>query len=214
MMHYLRQIFISTGLIGLLAIPAMTQARTDEAGFQSNGTAFEPSHDSTALNNQPALDQFPALVDLAQATQSDQTDAQETQVIEEYNKEIVRQYFDGWRNGTSNFFDLLTPEATWTIMGTGATAGTYRKQALLEQVINPTSARLSTPIVPTVRGIWADGDMVIALWDGAATAGDGRPYRNTYTWYFRMQDGKAIEAIAFLDMQEFNDLWERVSPRN
>jgi ketosteroid isomerase-like protein len=213
-MHYLGQVLIGTGLIGLLAIPAMTQARTDEAGFQSNGTVFELSHDSTALNKPPALDRFPAIVDLAQATQPNQADAQETQVSEQRNKEIVRQYFDSWRNGTGNFFDLLAPEATWTITGTGATAGTYRKQALLDQVINPTSARLSTPIVPTVRGIWADGDMVIALWDGEAIAGDGRPYRNTYTWYFRMQDGKAVEAIAFLDMQEFNDLWTRVSPRN
>ena len=100
---------------------------------------------------------------------------QDTERIEQRNKEIVQQYFDGWRNGTGNFFDLLAPEATWTITGTGATAGTYRKQALLEQVINPTSARLSTPIVPTLRGIWADGDMVIALWDGAATAGDHTP---------------------------------------
>ncbi|MBD2261339.1 nuclear transport factor 2 family protein [Pseudanabaena sp. FACHB-2040] len=213
-MRYLGQVFISTGLIGLLAIPAVTQARTDGAGFQSNVTAFEPSHDSTALNNLPALDRVPALVDLAQATQPNQADAQKTQVIEQRNKEIVQQYFDGWRNGTRNFFDLLSSDATWTITGTGATAGTYRKQALLDRVINPTSARLSTPIVPAVRGIWADGDMVIALWDGEATAGDGRPYRNTYTWYFRMQDGKAIEAIAFLDMQEFNDLWTRISPRN
>ncbi len=214
MMRYLGQIFIGTGLIGLLAIPAMTQARTDQAGFQSNATAFEPSHDWITLNEQPSLDRFPAIVDLAQATQSNQADAQEPQVIEQRNKEIVQQYFDNWRNGTGSFFDLLAPDATWTITGTGATAGTYRKQALLDQVISPTSARLSTPIVPTVRGIWADGDMVIALWDGEATAGDGRPYRNTYTWYFRMQDGKAIEAIAFLDMQEFNDLWARVSPRN
>jgi uncharacterized protein len=206
MMHYLSQVFIGTGLIGLLAIPVMPQARTDEAGCQSNVTAFEPSHDLTALNKQPVVDRFSALVDLAQATQSNQADAQETQAIEQRNKEIVQQYFDGWRNGTGNFFDLLAPDATWTIMGTGATAGTYRKQALLDRVINPTSARLSTPIVPTVRGIWVDGDMVIALWDGEAIAGDGRPYRNTYTWYFRMQDGKAIEAIAFLDMQEFNDL--------
>jgi uncharacterized protein len=213
-MYRLGQILIGTGLIGLLVIPAMTQARTDEAGFQSNGTAFELSHDSTVLNNQPSLVQFPALVDLAQATQSNQADTQETQVIEQRNKEIVRQYFDNWRNRTGSFFDLLAPDATWTITGTGATAGTYRKQALLDQVISPTSARLSSPIVPTVRGIWADGNMVIALWDGEATAGDGRPYRNTYTWYFRMQDGKAIEAIAFLDMQEFNDLWTRVSPRN
>jgi uncharacterized protein len=213
-MHHLGQVLISTGLIGLLTIPAMTQARPDEADFHLNVIAFEPSHDSTALNNQLFLNQFPAIVDLAQATQSNQANAQETQVIEQRNKEIVRQYFDNWRNNRGSFFDLLAPEATWTITGTGTTAGTYRKQALIDQVVKPTSARLSSPIVPTVRGIWADGDMVIALWDGAATAGDGRPYRNTYTWYFRMQNGKAIEAIAFLDMQEFNNLWTRVSPRN
>lgn len=197
MMRHLSQIFIGTGLIGLLAIPATTQARTEEAGFHSNVTAFE----------------LPALVNLAQATQPNQADA-ETQVIEQRNKEIVQQYFDGWRDGTGSVFDLLAPNATWTITGTGETAGTYSRQALLDQVVSPTSARLSTPIVPTVRGIWADGDMVIVLWDGEATARDGRPYQNTYTWYFRMQDGKAVEAIAFLDMQVFNDLWTRVSPRN
>jgi len=58
-------------------------------------------------------------------------------------------------------------------------AGTYRsRQEFLDRVINPTSVRLSTPIVPTMRGIWADGDMVIVLWDGEATARDGKPYRN------------------------------------
>lgn len=152
--------------------------------------------------------------ELSQITQSNPVGAQDTEMTEQRNKEIVQQYFDDWRNERSSFFDLLAPDATWTITGTGATAGTYRKQELLDQVINPTSARLSIPIVPTVRGIWADGNMVIALWDGEAIAGDGRPYRNTYTWYFKMQNGKAIEAIAFLDMQEFTDLWTRVSPRN
>lgn len=152
--------------------------------------------------------------ELTQVMPSNPVGAQDTERSEQRNKEIVQQYFDDWRNKRGSFFDLLAPDATWTITGTGATAGTYRKQALLDQVVSPTSARLSAPIVPTVRGIWADGDMVIALWDGEATAKDGKPYRNTYTWYFRMRDGKAIEAIAFLDMQEFNDLWTRVSPRN
>lgn len=151
MMRHLSQIFIGTGLIGLLAIPATTQARTEEAGFHSNVTVFE----------------LPALVNLAQATQPNQADA-EIQVIEQRNKEIVQQYFDGWRDGTGSVFDLLAPNATWTIMGTGETAGTYSRQALLDQVVSPTRARLSTPIVPTVRGIWADGDMVIVLWDGEA----------------------------------------------
>ncbi|MBD2077185.1 nuclear transport factor 2 family protein [Phormidium sp. FACHB-592] len=162
----------------------------------------------------PGMTKTPTQAEMSQVMQSSPTGAQNTETIEQRNKDIVQQYFDNWRNKRGSFFDLLAPDATWTITGTGATAGTYRKQAFLDQVVNPTSARLSAPIVPTVRGIWADGDMVIALWEGAATAKDGRPYRNTYTWYFRMQDGKAIEAIAFLDMQKFNNLWTRVSPRN
>jgi uncharacterized protein len=216
-MRYLGQIFIGTGLIGLLAAPAMTTAPTVKAA-PSDRTVFQPSHGATTCGDrclmQLSHNQSSASADFAQAIQSNPVGAQDTERIEQRNKEIVRQYFDDWRNNRGSFFDLLAPDATWTITGTGATAGTYRKQALLDRVVSPTSARLSTPIVPTVRGIWADGDMVIALWDGAATAGDGRPYRNTYTWYFRMQDGKAIEAIAFLDMQVFNDLWARVSPRN
>lgn len=192
-MRFWAQILIGTGLIGLLAVPVMTTASTAQADSPSDEAVFQPGHDA------------------AQSIQSDPAGVQNTEMLEQRNKEIVQQYFDDWRNRTSNVFDLLAPEATWTITGTGATAGTYRKQELLEQVVNPTSARLSSPIVPTVRGIWADGDMVIVLWDGEAVARDGQPYQNTYTWYFRMQDGKAVEAIAFLDMQKFTDLWTRVS---
>lgn len=216
-MRHAGQVLIGAGLMGLLAAPAMTTAPTSKAA-PSDRTVFQPSHGAATCGDRCLMklsrDRSSASADVAQAIQSNPVGAQDTERLEQRNKEIVRQSFDAWRNGTGNFFDLLAPEATWTIMGTGTTAGTYRKQALLDQVVNPTSARLSTPIVPTVRGIWADGNMVIALWNGEATAGDGRPYRNTYTWYFRMQDGKAIEAIAFLDMQEFNDLWTRVSPRN
>ncbi len=207
---------------------AMTKAPTAKADSQSDVTVFQPNNDAATCSDcaersaggnrcltQLSLDQSPASADVAQAIQSNPAGVQDTQMIEQRNKEIVQQYFDGWRNRTGNFFDLLAPNATWTITGTGAMAGTYRsRQELLDRVINPTSARLSTPIVPTMRGIWADGDMVIVLWDGEATARDGKPSRNTYTWYFRMKDGKAIKAIAFLDMRTFTDLWTRVSPKN
>lgn len=32
--------------------------------------------------------------------------------------------------------------------------------------------------------------MAVAFFDAAATANDGQPYRNIYTWYFSMRDGK------------------------
>ncbi|MGL4618362.1 MAG: nuclear transport factor 2 family protein [Chroococcidiopsis sp.] len=217
-MRRLSQVLIGTGLIGLLAVPAMTKALTAKVDSQSDGTVLQSSHDATICGDRCLMklsrDRSLAIADSTQLAQSNPGDVQDSEMLEQRNKKIVQSYFDGWRNGTGNFFDLLAPEATWTITGTGAAVGTYRKQALIDRVINPTSARLSSPIVPTVRGIWADGDMVIALWDGEATAKDGKPYRNTYTWYFRMRDGKAIKAIAFLDMYEFTDLWTRVSPRN
>ena len=55
---------------------------------------------------------------------------------------------------------------------------------------------LAAPLVPEVRGLYADGDWVIALFDASATALDGHPYRNTYTWYLRLVDGAIVEAVA------------------
>jgi uncharacterized protein len=71
---------------------------------------------------------------------------------------------------------------------------------------------MAKPLVPTVRGIYADGDMVIILFDAAGTAKDGLPYRNTYTWYFQFQGTKVAKAIAFFDTREFDEFWTRVSP--
>ncbi len=98
-------------------------------------------------------------------------------------------------------------------MGSTPVSRTYTsRQEFLDAVIKPFNARLSRPLLPTVRGIYADGDMVIALFDGEAIARDGRPYRNTYTWYMRMSEGNIGEVIAFFDTIAFTDLWERIKP--
>jgi uncharacterized protein len=128
------------------------------------------------------------------------------------NKALVQAGFDRWRAGAGSPFELLLPEADWTIVGSSPLSKTYTRQAFLEQVIQPFNARMATPLVPTVRGIYADGDTVITLFDAAATAKDGLPYRNTYTWYFRMKNGKVFSAIAFFDTREFDEFWNRVSP--
>jgi ketosteroid isomerase-like protein len=41
---------------------------------------------------------------------------------------------------------------------------------------------------------------------------DGKPYTNTYAWFFTMHEGKVVAATAFFDAIEFNDLWQRVQP--
>jgi len=134
---------------------------------------------------------------------------------ENSNKALVQASFDRWRSGTGGPFELLTPDAEWTIVGSSPLAKTYRsKKEFIDEVIGPFNARMSKPLVPTVRGIFADGDMVIILFDAEATVRDGKPYRNTYSWYLQMKDAKVVKAIAFFDNRDFDDFWNRVSPRS
>ncbi|MGO8919414.1 MAG: nuclear transport factor 2 family protein [Stellaceae bacterium] len=136
----------------------------------------------------------------------------ETPTIQDNNKALVQASFDRWKSGTGSPFELLVPEAEWTIVGSSPLSKTYRRQDFLDEVIGPFNARMSTPLVPTVQGLYADGDMVIILFDAAATARDGQPYRNTYTWYFRMRDAKVVNVTAFFDTRDFDEFWTRVAP--
>lgn len=136
---------------------------------------------------------------------------------EQANRERVNEAFAAWAGGTGGPFALLAPEATWTIVGNSPVSRTYgSRDEFIEVVIDPFNARMSAPLVPTVRHVFADGDWVIVLFDGSATARDGQPYRNTYTWYMRFDDRpggpSVVEVIAFFDTIEFTDLWNRVSP--
>ena len=130
-----------------------------------------------------------------------------------YNKALVRASFERWENGTGGPFELLAPDAEWTIVGSSPLSKTYQsKEEFLDKVIGPFNARMAKPLVPTIRGLYADGDMVIIFFDAAATAKDGVPYHNTYTWYFQMKAGQVIKATAFFDTREFDEFWSRVSP--
>jgi uncharacterized protein len=134
--------------------------------------------------------------------------------MEARNKEIVREGFAKWAAGTGTIFEQLAPDAKWTIVGNAPVSKTYNsKQEFMDEVIGPFSARMSKRFIPTtVRGIYADGDMVIAYFDGEGTALDGKPYKNTYTWYMRFKDEKIVEAVAFFDTIEFTDFWKRATP--
>jgi ketosteroid isomerase-like protein len=90
--------------------------------------------------------------------------------------------------------------------------GFTSRQEFLDVVINPFNARLSSRLVPTVQALYADGDTVIALFDAQGTARDGKPYRNTYSWYMQMRGGRIVKATAFFDTIEFTDFWNRIKP--
>lgn len=126
---------------------------------------------------------------------------------EETNREIVRRAFEEWARGGEDFFDLLSPDVTWTIMGSGPSARTYRgKQRYIEAAVEPLLARLSEPILPHLLELWAVQETVIARWDQDTATRDGKQYRNSYAWFFKMRDDKVIEVTAFLDLPAYDAL--------
>ena len=89
------------------------------------------------------------------------------QVQTQRNRAAVGEAFAAWAAGGQTFFDdILAPDVVWTIKGSGPSAGVHRgKQDLIERAVKPLSARLASPIRPTVRNLWAEGEHVIIHWE-------------------------------------------------
>lgn len=137
--------------------------------------------------------------------------AQKYSKQEAANRKLVTAGFESWRNGTGSFFDLLAEDVQWEITGSTPYSKTYTsKKQLMDEVLTPLNKKLKVKIKPTVRHIYTDGDMVIALWDGEALALDDKPYRSSYSWYMRMQNGRITQVTAFLDGIEFADIMKRI----
>jgi ketosteroid isomerase-like protein len=97
----------------------------------------------------------------------------------ETNREIIRQAFDAWRQGTGAITDVFAPDMVWRIEGHSAASREYRsKQQFVDEVLAPFGARftVSEPFRPvTIRAVYADDDTVIVIWDGRGIASDGQP---------------------------------------
>lgn len=118
----------------------------------------------------------------------------------EANSALIQKAFDDWRAGQGGIFQLLADDAVWVVAGNSPVSGTYRtREAFMEDAVKPITDKLATPIVPTVRQIVAQGQHVVALWDGQATAKDGSRYENSYSWHMQLENGRITRVTAFLD---------------
>nr|WP_223217383.1 nuclear transport factor 2 family protein [Rhizobium cauense] len=125
------------------------------------------------------------------------------------NKAIVQKAFDAWAAGTGSPYDLLATDVKWTITGNSAASKTYPgRDPFISEVIKPFNARMSVGHKPAIGICMPRGDTVVVFFDAAGTAKDGKPYKNTYAWFLDLQDGKIVNASAFLDSIAFKELWK------
>ena len=134
----------------------------------------------------------------------------------ETNREIIRRAFEAWRQGTGPITDVFAPGMVWRIEGHSVAAKEYRgTQQFVDEVLAPFGARFAggQPFRPaTIRGVYADDDTVVVIWDGRGIANDGQPYENSYAWIMKLDSGKVVDGTAFFDSISFDDLWSRVQP--
>jgi uncharacterized protein len=136
----------------------------------------------------------------------------QSSTMKDHNKQVVTEAFHRWAAGGTSFFnDVLAENVIWRIKGSSASAGEFQgRETFVEQAVRPFATRLSTFVRPTAVRVWADGDHVIAQWEGSGVARDGKSYSNSYAWIFRMHDGKATEVTAFLDLVPYDDVLRRI----
>lgn len=128
------------------------------------------------------------------------------------NAEVVRYAFALGVGGEDSFYSILAEDVQWTVArAVGQTTYTSRAQFLRDGA-GPVLTRLTGPIQANIRELITENDVVVAAWDGTATARDGRPYVNSYVWVMTMRDDQVVRVTAYLDLVALNELLERVRP--
>lgn len=125
---------------------------------------------------------------------------------ERANKATVRRAFERQNSGGS-VYDILDEHVVWTVVN----GRTYHgRREFLEEGSAPILTRLATPLRMTPQDLWADGDTVVARFEGDATALDGLPYHNEYCWVLAFRRGSVVRVHAYLDMVAVAELIDRV----
>lgn len=123
------------------------------------------------------------------------------------NETIVKQAFEDWSERGGPFTRVLSPDVEWTVRGSGPYSRTYSGiDSFANDASAPILSRLSTPLKPVVKKIWAVDDDVIVRFDAFATTTTNDTYSNEYLWILTMKNGLVVKSEAFLDMGLYQDL--------
>lgn len=133
------------------------------------------------------------------------------------NKAIIEKGFKDWVNGVGNLFPLVADSVKWTIENYSERPDGYiseprvyhSKKELMKANMKSLYSRFTGIIKPEVKGVYADGDMVVVYWQGTTQTTEKLPFSNTYVWIMRMKNGKVTELTAFLDMNVMNKLMKK-----
>ena len=119
------------------------------------------------------------------------------------NKMLVRSFCEaGNRGDMEACLSLIDEDVVWKNMGSTRFSGTFRgKKELVDKLLDPLFKRLQSGLSSEIELLVAEDDRVVALTSGKAETVDGQPYNNKYCHVIRIQRGRFVEVIEYLDTE-------------
>lgn len=119
----------------------------------------------------------------------------------EDNKALMASLFAELAKGNGRpLVEALDDHVSWTITGSSSWSGSYAgKKTVLHDHVGPMFARFADTYTNTAHRLVAEGDTVVVLCRGRATARTGKRLDNDYCWVCRLRAGKIIEIIEYVD---------------
>jgi len=115
--------------------------------------------------------------------------------------EYFNRLFENLSTGmASAFFQNLTDDVHWTVMGTHPLAGVYKsKEDFLKKTFERLDKVLKGGVILNVNHTLVSGDTAVVEMNQTSTALNGKAFPNTYCWVVRFVDGMITEVRAYVD---------------
>ncbi len=117
------------------------------------------------------------------------------------NIEKVKNLFKNLETGNSdNFFEHVSDDVSWTVMGTHPLAGTYHsKNDFISHTFHRLNRILKEGVILKVKNIFLQDNTAVVEMESISTALNGKPFNNTYCWVVFFQDEVIVEVRAYVD---------------
>jgi ketosteroid isomerase-like protein len=119
------------------------------------------------------------------------------------NKQAVENAYASMAAGDpAPYLDLLSDEVSITMFGDHRFARTFKgKTDIYNNLFGPIREVLDGTIRMNATNVVAESNTVVVEAQGEARTKDGRSYKNTYCFVFRLANGKITESREYIDTQ-------------